>query len=345
MASTNRRFWMVALIAAAVGVAWYRSHVYSEPQPQAQPKLILLTGGSSPYWQLIANGGQAAAKDNDADLKVIVLEKDEDVDGQIKLLSQMEPAGVDGIALSPLDAQQQTRFINELAADSVVVTVDSDAPLSNRLCYIGASNYAAGELCANLVREAIPDGGKVAVLVANLTKNNVLERKQAFEEGLGGGDSESGEAASDYEIVAVLADEGDLDRCVDQLTKVLTENSDLACVVGLNSYHAAQIVKALDQQNALDKVKVISFDTEDVTLENLEAGHIFATVAQDPYQYGYEAIRWLAGNCQRTGNQLPLVGTRSTVHISTKALHAEDVPKFREQYEKLLGSKVASNSR
>lgn len=345
MASKNRRFLIVALLAAAVGVAWYRSHVYSEPRPASQPKLVLMTGGSSPYWQLIANGAEAAAKDKQADLDVVLLEQDEDVDGQIKLLAQMKPGDVDGIALSPLDAEQQTRFINELAEKSVLATIDSDAPLSNRLCYIGASNYAAGSLCANLVKEAIPDGGKIVVLVANLTKNNVVERKQALEEGLGLGgdsDSESDEEASSYEIVAELTDEGDLARCADQLTQALTDNSDVACVVGLNSYHAAQIVKVLKEQNALDQIKIISFDTEDETLENVEQGHIYATVAQDPYQYGYEAVRWLADNSQRTGNQLPLVGTRSTVHISTKALHAEDVPEFREQYEKLLGATAGS---
>lgn len=341
MSSTNRRYLILTLVVAAIGIAWYRSTVYSEPRPKERPKLILMTGGSSPYWQLIANGAEAAAKHKGADLDVMLLERDEDVESQTKLFARMEPAQANGIALSPLDAEQQTRFINELAEKSVVVTLDSDAPLSNRLCYIGASNYAAGSLCADLVKEAIPDGGKVAVLVANLTKNNVLERKQALEEGLAEGSSDSDAAAPEYEIVAVLADEGDLARCDDQLSQVLSENPDLACMVGLNSYHAAQIVKALKAQDALDKVKVISFDTEEETLENVEQGHIFATVAQDPYQYGYEAIRWLADNSQRTGNQLPLVGTRSTLHISTKAIHAQDVPEFREQYRELLqpGSK------
>ncbi|MCO6045465.1 substrate-binding domain-containing protein [Aeoliella sp. ICT_H6.2] len=342
MASKNRQVWIGALLIAALGVAWYRSQVYSGPPPKDRPQLILMTGGSSPYWQLIANGAEASAKANNADLEVKLLENDEDVEGQIKLLAKMEATEADGVALSPLDAQQQTRFINELAGDSVVVTVDSDAPLSNRLCYIGASNYAAGSMCAELVEQAIPAGGKVAVLVANLTKNNVLERKQALEESLQGGESDTGDTASNFQIVAVLQDEGDLARCTEQLTETLTEHDDLACIVGLNSYHAAQILKVLEAQQALDKVKVISFDTEDATLEGVEQGHIYATVAQDPYQYGYEAVRWLADNCQRSGNQLPLVGTRSTVHISTQAIRAEDVQKFREQYQKLLGEPVDS---
>ena len=333
----NRSLLIVALVAAAFGVAWYRVQVYSSPQPADPPSLILVTGGSSPYWQLLAKGAEAAAEDKGADLQLKLLENDEDVKAQTTLIAKLDATGVDGIALSPLNASQQTRFINELALKTVVVTVDSDAPLSNRLCYIGASNFAAGQLCARLVKEAVPDGGKVAVLVANLTKNNVLERKQALEEGLAGGDSTPEDSAPNYEIVSVLEDEGDLDRCAEQLTQVLAEHPDLACVVGLNAYHGGQIMKVLKGQDALDKVKVVSFDTNDATLEGIEQGHIYATVAQDPYYYGYQAVRWLADNCRQTGNHLPLMGIQSTVHISTKALGAGDVAEFRQQYRGLLG--------
>lgn len=342
MASNYRLFLLLILVAAAIGVVWFRSTVYNGPQTKPPPKLIVMTGGSSPYWQLIANGAEASAQANKADLKLIVVDKDEDVEGQTQLLSKLELSGVDGVALSPLDATQQTRFINKLAEQSVVVTIDSDAPLSNRLCYIGASNYAAGSLCAELVSQAVPDGGEVAVLVANLTKNNVLERKQALEEGLAGGDAETETSESKYEVVAELADEGDLSRCREQLTEVLDDHPDLACIVGLNSYHAEQIVAVLKERKKLGEIKVVSFDTEDATLEAIEEGHIYATVAQDPYHYGYEAVRWLANNSQRTGNQLPLMGTRSTVHISTRALRPDDVPDFREKYRELLGEAPSS---
>lgn len=344
MGGNNRLLLVLFLLGAAVAVAWYRSTVYSGPPAKSRPRLIVATGGNSPYWQLLARGAEAAAEANGADLQLMLLEQDEDVEGQTRLLAQLEPTAVDGIALSPLDAAQQTRFINDLAEETVVVTVDSDAPLSNRLCYIGASNYAAGTLCARLVKEAIPDGGKIAVLVANLTKNNVLERKQALEEGLAESEGDTDDTAAEYEIVSELIDEGDLERCADQLSQLLSETDDLACVVGLNSYHAAQIVEALKEADALGKIKVISFDTEESTLDSVEQGHIHATVAQDPYNYGYEAVRWLADNSQRTGNQLPLMGIRSTVHISTRALHAADVAEFRQKYRELLSKDVDNDA-
>src|SRR5258705_8683965 len=39
-------------------------------------------------------------------------------------------------------------------------TQDSDAPNSNRMFYIGTDNVAAGRQAGELVKEALPEGGK-----------------------------------------------------------------------------------------------------------------------------------------------------------------------------------------
>jgi ribose transport system substrate-binding protein len=133
-------------------------------------------------------------------------------------------------------------------------------------------------------------------------------------------------------------DEGDQERCLEQLSSALAEHSDVACLVGLNAYHGGVIVEALKQQDMLGKVEAVAFDTEDETLDAIEAGHIFATIAQDPYQYGYEAVRRLVYNCQRTGHQLPLIGVQSTVAISTKTLRKADIEEFRKRHRELLAT-------
>ena len=53
---------------------------------------------------------------------------------------------VDGIAVSPIDAANQTELLNKAAERTNLVTHDSDAPESNRKCYIGMDNYEAGLL-------------------------------------------------------------------------------------------------------------------------------------------------------------------------------------------------------
>ena len=59
-----------------------------------------------------------------------------------------------------------------------VITVDSDAPNSDRLYYIGTDNIAAGVQAGELLAEAVPEGGKVMIFVGDLTQANANERAQ-----------------------------------------------------------------------------------------------------------------------------------------------------------------------
>ena len=54
--------------------------------------------------------------------------------------------GIEGIAVSPVDAENQTPFLNEVAANSKLITQDADAPKSKRLVYIGTKITKQAEL-------------------------------------------------------------------------------------------------------------------------------------------------------------------------------------------------------
>lgn len=332
---SQQRFALVVLaLLALVAAAWYRSQVFTEAPARTVSQLVLVNGGSGPYWQLLASGAEAACKDLGVKIQIKTPEKDEDVASQVALLLEMNPASVNGVAVSPLDAEKETRMINRLAEKTFVVTVDSDAPLSNRLSYVGASNLDAGRKCAQMVKEALPQGGKLAVLLANLTKDNVLERKRGLEETLAL--PQNGNEAATYEIVATLIDEGDLERCENQIKQLLTDHADLVGIVGLNAYHGPVLMKALKDNEQLKAVKLVTFDNEQETLAGIEAGNIFATIAQDPYQYGYEAMRVLVSYNTRDNSQLPLTGAYSTVTISTQPVRTENLADFRKSLEKRL---------
>src|SRR5207244_5379388 len=53
---------------------------------------------------------------------------------------------------------------------------DSDAPDSNRMAYIGTDNIAAGKQAGALIREALPNGGKIMLFVGKIDAQNAKER-------------------------------------------------------------------------------------------------------------------------------------------------------------------------
>ena len=193
-----------------------------------------------------------------------------------------------------------------------------------------------GRKCAELVVEALPEGGKVAVLIANLAKNNLVERRAGFEDFLFVNGSDEEASIPPIEIVDFLIDEGDDERCATQLRELLETTPDIACIVGMNARHGPILLEILKEVEKLDSVKLITFDTPEQTLGGVESGHIYATIAQDPYQYGYEAVSLLASYSSRSREQLPPAGLRSTMTISTPILKKEDLLGFRKKLENRL---------
>jgi ribose transport system substrate-binding protein len=335
---SSNRLWLsgIALVALA-GAFAYRGSVFREPPVLSTPRIAFVTGGAGPFWQLTIDGAKSAANDCHVTLQIESPTGDENLDQQISILSHLDLAHLDGVALSPLDAEGQTHLINRIVRDKKVVTFDSDAPLSDRQSYIGTSNIAAGTLCARMVRQALPDGGKIVVLLSNLTKDNLKDRQSGFQEGLGQSSAAAGadRPASSYEIVSYLLDNGDDEKCAANIREAIAKHADLSCIVGMNAHHGPVLLKVLKESGKLGKIKLITFDDEEETLRGVEDGDIFATIAQDPYKYGYEAVNTLASLCRGGGNALPVVGSGS-VYIGADAIRGDNLQDYRSRLQRRL---------
>lgn len=332
----NKLGWVVAALVALGAALWYRSTVFSEPAAPVV-HVTMVTGGAGPYWRLIASGAKASAAENNVDLDVQMPKEEENVEEQTKLLKALDLGKCDGVAVSPLDVEGQSPLIDGIAEDVLVVTFDSDAPETKRISYVGTSNVQAGRRAARLVREAVPNGGKVVVAIANLTKDNMKERQSGFDEILKGAEGNAEGGGASYEVLDYLVDEGDAERSRELVTKALADNEDVACLVGFNAAHGPILLDVVKKADKQGKVAIVAFDEEAGTLAGVESGDIYATVVQDPYRYGYEAVKSLATLARASEQQRQLKGSFSTFNISTIAVTKETVDDFRKQLEERMG--------
>ena len=74
----------------------------------------------------------------------------------------------------------------------------------------------------------------------------------------------------------------------------------------------------------------------------LRQGTFSGTVAQDPYQYGYEATRLLEWYRRRPRQQLPPPGELNTVNINTIMVRKDNLSDFRRQYKQRLDEASAA---
>jgi ABC-type sugar transport system substrate-binding protein len=124
-------------------------------------KLAFVTNNASDFWTIARKGVEQA----DNELANVTVEFKIPADGtaaeQRRIIDDLLAKGVAGIAMSPVDPDNETQLINDTAKQALVVTQDSDAPASDRACYIGTDNRAAGKQAGELIKEVLPQGGKI----------------------------------------------------------------------------------------------------------------------------------------------------------------------------------------
>ena len=145
------------------------------PAPSADgPRIAFITNGVADFWTVAEAGAIAGGAEFGA--RVDVLMPSGGITEQKSMVEDCLVKGLDGIAISPINPANQVDLITRACEATRVITHDSDAPGTDRLCYIGMDNYAAGYACGELVREALPAGGKVAIFIGRLEQDNADRR-------------------------------------------------------------------------------------------------------------------------------------------------------------------------
>jgi ribose transport system substrate-binding protein len=143
---------------------------------EGKPTFAFVSNGVASFWTIAGVGVNKAGADLGVNTEVLM--PAEGIPDQKRMLEDLITKGIDGIAVSPIDPVNQTELLNQVAAKTLLITHDSDAPNANRLVYIGMSNYDAGRMCGKLVKEALPKGGKIMIFIGRLEQDNAKLRRQ-----------------------------------------------------------------------------------------------------------------------------------------------------------------------
>jgi len=288
-------------------------------------KLAFVPNNTSDFWVIARKGTEKAEKE----ISGISVEFRAPADGtaaeQQRIIDDLLAKGIHGIAISPVDPANQTAMLDRAAATAVVVTQDSDAPTSKRECYIGTDNVAAGRQAGELLKEALPQGGKVMLFVGTLDAANAQQRYQGLKEAIAG---------SNIQILNVRTDNTERVRAKANAADTLVNNPDIAGMVGLWSYNGPAIVSAVREANKLDKVKIIAFDEEDETLSGIRDGAIYATVVQQPFEFGYQSVVMMAKILKGDRSGIP---AGKQIFVPTIAVKKADVEEFIKKINSLRG--------
>jgi ribose transport system substrate-binding protein len=262
---------------------------------------------------------------------------------QKRFIETQMAKGVDGLAISVIDPDNMTPFINEICAKIPVVMFDSDAPNSNRKAYIGMSNYAAGRLAGQKIKEQLPAGGKLVIFVGRLDAQNAVERRQGIIDELQGkayaaqypgrmtpqGRVDCGK----WTILDTRTDGGDESRAKGNAEDILVKYTDLDLMIGLWSYNTPAIISAVQDAGKQGKIKIIGFDEEVVVLRGIKDGYVAGTIVQNPYEYGRTSCEILYKLISKMSAGIP---ADKLVDVPARVITADKVDAFIDTLNRQL---------
>ncbi len=305
-------------------------------------KLAYVTNGVDPFWNTATAGVRAAEKKFGVECEVLMPPKG--VVDQKRMVEGLLARGVDGIAISSIDPKNQIDLINEAASRCPLITHDSDAPESKRLCFVGMDNYKAGRAAGKLVKSAVPQGGKVMIFVGRLEQLNSQQRRQGvIDELLDRPEQTTGATmkadpngapltGGKFTVLDTRTDNFDYARAKANAQDAMASVPDLACMVGLYAYNAPQCMEAAKEAGRIGSLKIVSFDEQEAVLQGIVDGTVVGTISQQPYYYGFESVRILAGLANGDKSVLPKDGFLEVPIVEvTKA----NVEKFRVDLKKM----------
>ena len=296
-------------------------------QAAEKKSLYFVVNGASDFWK----AAEAGVKKAQAELPNYTMQlkypEQSSAAIQNRLMDDLLANGAAGIMVSAVDPKTQGDELNKVANQTLLFTTDSDAPQTKRVAYIGSSNVDAGKQAGELMKKALPQGGKCMGFVGLPGADNARERIEGIKDAIAG---------TKIELVDVRADDIDQPRAKRNVEDTLTARSDVTCMVGIYSYNTPQIYQALKEAGKLGQITVIGFDEDQVTLGGVKEGTIAGTVVQQPYEWGYQGMKDMAKYLEGDKSFVP---ADHLMIIPTKLIEKDNVDAFAAELRQRQGKK------
>ncbi len=246
---------------------------------------LVSTNLALPYWQSAAAGFQRAATEYNVTARVVGPDN-YDPQAELAALQQAVGAKPAGILISVSNVSVLQPEIDTAVNGGIpVITMDSDAPGSRRLYFIGTNNLEAGRLGGGRVIEKLGGHGNV-VFFTLAGQPNTEERLKGFQDVFS--------TRPGMKIVEVVDVKSDPNIAFDRTRQfaVLTGPKKIDAFVCLESSTGKVVADALKRAGATDRL-LIAWDVSQDTLDGIKAGTIDSTIVQKPFTMAYLGLKGL----------------------------------------------------
>ena len=212
----------------------------------------------------------------------VMLMADNDQAQQIDDIRSLVTQGCDAIIVAPNDAGAASGALASAIGSIPVLSVDTNVGIEGQTSFVGTSNVDAAKEGGLWAAEQAGEGANAVIIYGQEGDNTSNMRREGYqaacdEAGVTVLDALSGQNTTDG---ATKTMEDLLNAYPDQIDIVLCHNDDTA-IGAMNACKSAGV----------DDMIIVGFDGNASAVDLILAGEMVkATVAQQPYEMGYQAV-------------------------------------------------------
>jgi ribose transport system substrate-binding protein len=260
---------------------------------------VIPKGTTHDFWKSIHAGVIKAEREiNAAGGKKVRIDwkgpaREDNREEQINVVRNFIAAGVQGIAIAPLDDTALLGPVRE-AQKAGIPTVIFDSGLKGEagkdfVAYVATNNYQGGMLGAKRLGALLGGKGKAILLRYQEGSESTAQREQGFLDALAKEHPQVELISKD--LYAGATPESSYQRAQNVLTSFREKGID--GIFTPNESSTFGMLRALKDAGLAGNVKFVGFDASEPLVKGLRDGEIHGLVLQNPIQMGYLAVKTL----------------------------------------------------
>ena len=244
---------------------------------------VVLKTLSSEYWGYVKAGCDAAAADLGISVNVDGPGAESDIEGQVSMIEQQIGAGCDAIVCAPNDAGAAAGALQAaLDAGIPVLSVDTNVGIEGQTSFVGTSNVDAAYEGGKWAIEQVGTDAKAVIIYGQEGDNTSNMRREGYQKAC----DEAG-----VEVLDALSGQNTTDGATKTMEDMLNAHpGEIKMVFCHNDDTAIGAMNACKNAGVTD-VTIVGFDGNESAVDLILAGELIkATVAQQPYEMGYQVV-------------------------------------------------------
>jgi ribose transport system substrate-binding protein len=248
---------------------------------------VIIKASDSSFWQSMLAGSKQAAGDFGLQVSLFGPTSETDVGQQVQLVENSISRGVDGIVLAPNSSSALNNVIERARKEGMKVIVADTHVTTATDGFIGTDNLKAAEQAGAKLCDLLKSAGKTTgnvLIESSVAGVQVLtDRETGFKNGLA-------KSCPNLKIVGPRYNNNDLNTAASQVNDVITADPSLVGIFAANNTSGVGTARAIKDNNAADRLPVVSFDTDPQQVAALSDGSLDVLVVQNPYFFGYQGV-------------------------------------------------------